>query len=92
MKRNTKLWRARKKAIGLAPTYLKTVMIAKGPYRHREPGSFGAASECVRIDPETGQAIQLEAGAEAAPVAAPKSHFPEGRTSWRGPNRRRRAA
>lgn len=56
-KRNTKLWRARKKAIGGAPTWLKTVAIAKKP-RRGSAGSFGAASPVVRIDPTTGLPIR----------------------------------
>jgi hypothetical protein len=50
-KRNTKLWKVRKKAIGKAPAWLKTVAIAKAPH-HRERGTFGAASPCVSIKPD----------------------------------------
>lgn len=56
MKRNTALWRARKRSILAAPKWLKTVQIAKGAY-DREPGTFGPASEVVRIDPATGKPI-----------------------------------
>jgi len=52
-KRSTKLWKARKKVIGRSPTWLRTVQIAKGGH-HREPGTFGPASEAVWIDPATG--------------------------------------
>lgn len=57
-KRNTKIWKARKRAVGAAPAYLKTVMIAKPRSKPRVKGTFGAASEVVRIDPETGQPIE----------------------------------
>lgn len=52
-KRNTKVWRARKKAIGNAPKWLKTVQISKTP-RKAVSGTFGAASPVVSIDPATG--------------------------------------
>lgn len=52
--KSAKLQRIRSKSVGRAPTWLKTVAIAKphGPKPHR--GSFGAASPCVTIDPKTG--------------------------------------
>lgn len=57
-KRNTKIWKARKKAVRAAPAYLKTVMIAKPRATPRVKGTFGAASEVVRIDPKTGLPIE----------------------------------
>lgn len=53
-KSKAKLRKIRNKAVGSAPNYLKTVMIAKPPRGRRISGSFGAASPVVQIDPRTG--------------------------------------
>lgn len=53
-KRQTKLWKARKRAVAAMPNYLRTVAISK-PGHFRMPGTFGAASEVVHIDPATGR-------------------------------------
>lgn len=52
--RKAKLRKIRNKAVGSAPNYLKTVMIAKPQRKPRVAGSFGAASAVIRIDPKTG--------------------------------------
>jgi|GEM_PF-1277622 len=48
----------RAKSVGRSPAWLKTVAIAK-PCRTPVRGTFGAASEVVRIDPETGLPLGL---------------------------------
>lgn len=57
MKRATKLWAGRKKAVGRAPAWLKTAAIAKPSKRPAPRGTFGPASDVVRIDPKTGKPI-----------------------------------
>lgn len=56
-RKNAKRDAARRKAVGRAPNYLKTVMISLPPKEARVRGSFGAASAVVRIDPATGLPI-----------------------------------
>lgn len=50
--------KAQEKFVGRSPVWLKTVAIAKMPHRPRVQGTFGAASDVVRIDPHTGEPIQ----------------------------------
>ena len=49
--------RRMQKAVGKAPKWLATAVIGNrvGTQKHSLRGSFGAASEVVRIDPKTGQ-------------------------------------
>jgi hypothetical protein len=70
-KRQTKLWRERKKAVARAPSWLKTAQIAKSAYRPVS-GTFGAASECVRIDPKTGEPIEQRASDHGEAAAWPR--------------------
>lgn len=56
-KRKTKKWDERKKAVGRAPVWLKTAVISK-TRRAGVPGTFGAASPVVRIDPKSGLPIE----------------------------------
>lgn len=48
----------RRKAVGAAPVWLKTVLISVPQRPKPIRGTFGAASEVVRIDPETGRPIE----------------------------------
>lgn len=53
-KRNAKRDAMRRKAVGRAPTWLRTAAIAKPAGKPRVKGTFGAASAGVSIDPATG--------------------------------------
>ena len=68
MKRNTKLWKARKRNVAKAPNWLRTAAIAK-PRKAKVSGTFGPASEVVRIDPETGEPMQAAREFKARKVA-----------------------
>lgn len=61
-RKNAKRDAIRRKAVGRAPNYLKTVMISLPPKKAQVSGTFGAASAVVRIDPKTG--LPLEAGGQ----------------------------
>lgn len=67
MKGGKKARRQLRKSVGRAPTWLKTVAVAKPHRRPRVAGSFGAASPVVKIDPQTGLPIQSGAANDTSP-------------------------